>query len=532
MRIFIIWVMGFLLALCAPMARAQMSAGSKEEVARWVKDLGSDVALDREAAEVGLSLMRPESFGLIEAAAKDPNIPQAAATRLDDLIAREKPRVQARLRIAKEQKEIWDWNAKDALEQYGKAGTKDPKWDAAARKGIELFVTPVMYRQGQDPRTALEQAINAGCEDPLILYLEARVLSEHGVDDPDRLDRLYHMAVDGMEKSQYSPMRKLYTINRYSQFKRQLLLGNRAKGGAITQDDLQLLAHLDQTAMQNWEKMAQDGHVPVSWMAESGEMLLDNLKGWTTGDRNIPFTAMFNDLQKAKVDQGRLLAFKGRFLVRYAWDARGGGFANTVTPEGWKLFGERLAAAEETLTQSWQADPNNPKPCLEMMRVELGQGKGREREVLWFTRAIAADPDNADAYSSMMYYLEPKWYGSTKDMVEFGQQCRDTKNWYGGVPFKLVDAHIKVADAMPKPEAYYAIGWVWRDIQSIYQPYLKARPDNNATRSAYTRLACQAGQWDEARKQFAILGDKAVPAYFGGPEKMEAFRRQAMREKL
>ena len=41
----------------------------------------------------------------------------------------------------------------------------------------------------------------------------------------------------------------------------------------------------------------------------------------------------------------RLLA--GFRSVDFAWEARGNGLANTVTPEGWKLFRERLVLARQ-----------------------------------------------------------------------------------------------------------------------------------------------------------------------------------------
>ena len=39
-------------------------------------------------------------------------------------------------------------------------------------------------------------------------------------------------------------------------------------------------------------------------------------------------------------------------LVGYGWEARGGGYANTVTKEGWKLLAERLAQARGVLEEA------------------------------------------------------------------------------------------------------------------------------------------------------------------------------------
>ena len=39
----------------------------------------------------------------------------------------------------------------------------------------------------------------------------------------------------------------------------------------------------------------------------------------------------------------------GNAYLNYAYLARGGGYANTVTDEGWRLFAERVQLARETL---------------------------------------------------------------------------------------------------------------------------------------------------------------------------------------
>ena len=48
------------------------------------------------------------------------------------------------------------------------------------------------------------------------------------------------------------------------------------------------------------------------------------------------------------------------FLAEYAWHARGSGYANEVSKDGWKLFGERLTAAHEILKQAKPMQPQCP----------------------------------------------------------------------------------------------------------------------------------------------------------------------------
>jgi hypothetical protein len=61
----------------------------------------------------------------------------------------------------------------------------------------------------------------------------------------------------------------------------------------------------------------------------------------------------------------------------------------------------------------------------------------------------------------------------------------------------------------------------------MYLPYLKAIPDDTRIRSDYCYWACRTEHWDEAAKQFQLLGDKAYPPSFEGKEAMEKMRAEA-----
>ena len=54
------------------------------------------------------------------------------------------------------------------------------------------------------------------------------------------------------------------------------------------------------------------------------------------------FDTLQNVLKDQKVDESVQLLIEGTFYIDYAWEARGIGFSNDVSEEGWKLFKERL----------------------------------------------------------------------------------------------------------------------------------------------------------------------------------------------
>jgi hypothetical protein len=225
--------------------------------------------------------------------------------------------------------------------------------------------------------------------------------------------------------------------------------------------------------------------------------------------------------------------FKGYFYVKYAWDARGGGWANTVTDDGWRKMAERLTQARGALEEAWKLDPNSDAAATEMLTVELGQGNDRASMEKWFSRAMQANPDNYQACRSKMYYLEPKWHGSPEEMITFGRECLAARNWATNSPFLILDAHDTLAtNYLKDKDTYFRQPEVWTDICAVYQPMLRAEPKTAWTRSRLAYYASLAGKWDEADRQFKLLGNRAVARQFGGEEAMQEFRRRAADEAM
>jgi hypothetical protein len=271
--------------------------------------------------------------------------------------------------------------------------------------------------------------------------------------------------------------------------------------------------------------MAAEAGVP-EWPLEDVATRLVELEIGPEMDRKGFYNAVYPALEKALPKSATPLLVKGKFYIKYAWDARGGGWATTVTQEGWQFFGERLAEAHKALEAAWAIDPHRSEIAQEMLTVALGENWPRAQMEEWFTRAMAENPDNYEACYRKIYYLEPKWHGSVPEMMEFGHECLEGGNWVGNIPFILLDAHRDLAQ-YAGGDAYWSKPEVWADVQAVYTPLLKATGLNPYARSAYCYYACRSGNWDVAKREFDTLGDKALARQFGGKEAMENLRKQA-----
>ena len=78
---------------------------------------------------------------------------------------------------------------------------------------------------------------------------------------------------------------------------------------------------------------------------------------------------------------------------------------------------------------------------------------------------IVSVNQNVPACVAKMLYLQPKWHGSTEEMLRFGQECLQSKNWEGRLPLLLTHAHHVIAGELgedvcgneQEPEPYAAV---------------------------------------------------------------------------
>jgi tetratricopeptide (TPR) repeat protein len=196
---------------------------------------------------------------------------------------------------------------------------------------------------------------------------------------------------------------------------------------------------------------------------------------------------------------------------------------------------QRLDKAATALERAWKIDPTNADAATNMIRVELGQGQGRDRMELWFARAMEADPDNYSACMEKLYYLEPKWYGSDEEMLKFGRACLATGNWDAGIPYVLVKAHLHVSQytndgwqQWPQAGYFQNDPSIWSEIRAVYAQDRQHRPRSVEKELQIARIAGWCGHWDEANQLYDEIGNAydtaAIPMDAMNQAKAEARR--------
>ena len=415
------------------------------------------------------------------------------------------------------------WNLDTLVGDYERHGRHDPKWDESAKAGLTSFAQSraiVGSVKGKVSSAgfpaAIKTAVSNGCDDPLILYLHARsVLSpeSHTEKEPGEA---YRLAAEALSQSQYAPIRKFYAALRAAE----------ALNAGSTNTTLEVRRWRDK-AIQYLVDAVKDKTMPPAEVYESCDQMLKAVKNnkQEFGQFYLAFDPI---IFKNWPSDASLYLLKGTFYKDYAWQARGSAYAYKVTDEGWDLFAERLAEAEKALTKAWELNPRDERIALQMLRVELGQGKGRARMEMWFQRAAVLNPNYYDAFHAKLYYLEPKWHGSPEDMLEFGRECVKSKQWGGHVPLILRDAHESLAKYLKKEQqaAYWKQPEVWEDLKAAFEKFFALNPGEKGWRHNYALYAYRAEQWDDLNLQLPLLG-KINYEFFGGKNQYENMVRLA-----
>jgi hypothetical protein len=435
---------------------------------------------------------------------------KASAPIPQDAAAEAKPSApipQDAAAIEKHRHDLLAWNRRTLQEAYDRVGKKDPRWDDPARKTLDLAAR--MFSREVDPQvtfsdvySAAKAAVEAGCDDPMLLYVYARTSVGANYPGPKEARRRAQAAARGLATSRYPAFRRAVALR----FSGMEALAGRNVGNAnrkeAERDFDAALALLE-------ESVASDEHNEF-WEANWLDTLIEVTRGFRTLD--VPAEAAYErvDAGLARVSGAKFLRliYRGSFWFGYGWEARTQAFAPAVPETGFDTLEKRLAIAREAYQEAWKIQLGSAAVAREFLEIDKAVGGDRATMELWFERAMKADGDDRTACWSKLDWLDPKWHGSAEEMLAFGRACRDTKNSRTGITLLVADAHWRIA-CMPgeNQNKYLALPEVWADIQSVYDEYLKHFPVDDLARSKFATFCHLSAHYREAEVQYVALGN-------------------------
>ena len=73
----------------------------------------------------------------------------------------------------------------------------------------------------------------------------------------------------------------------------------------------------------------------------------------------------------------------------------------------------------------------------------------------WLAESTKIQVDYRDAFEGVLWGLRPRWYGSHKEMVKFGEACWRSGRYDSGIPWYMLEAHLDAASEWDLPEYYF-----------------------------------------------------------------------------
>lgn len=174
------------------------------------------------------------------------------------------------------------------------------------------------------------------------------------------------------------------------------------------------------------------------------------------------------------------LTLTGQAETQWAWALRGGGWASTVSQDGWKGFAEHIQLAHEALEKASKLRPDRPEAAALMITVAMAENAPPTVSRQWFNQAVAAQFDYLPAYTKLMWNYAPRWLGSEQMVLEFGKACAATQRYDTEVPAMIYEACRALAVENANPRGVFSHPLVASAISETAQGYLQHSPASPA----------------------------------------------------
>jgi len=188
------------------------------------------------------------------------------------------------------------------------------------------------------------------------------------------------------------------------------------------------------------------------------------------------------------------------FLTAFAWKARGSGWANTVTEEGWQLFRQRLDESMNVLNEAAHLKAKCPELWVVKMRSALGLQYEKPQFNDIFDEAIRFAPDYEAYYYRRAIYLLPRWSGEPGEWENDLAQSADRLGGKDGDELyaRVVWSIHKYGSA----DVFKENNLSWARVDRGFEGIVESFPNSVAANSERANLAVLARDRRKARRYF------------------------------
>jgi hypothetical protein len=211
----------------------------------------------------------------------------------------------------------------------------------------------------------------------------------------------------------------------------------------------------------------------------------------------------------------------GYAYLNYAWAARGAGSDSSVTPEGRRLFEERVKLAE---TELLAVHPNCPEWYYVML--QLGRAKGWQAEDLTdlAQKAAAFEPEFYYSYQDVALGLMPQWRGKEGDVEKFTEA---SANAVGGKAGDILYWQITQSIMSNRELGNIVQHLSWSRAMLGYQALVAQYGVTPVRQNQLALMAARFGDYMVADETLMQIGDRWDPGTWGTQEYFDKIKTWA-----
>jgi hypothetical protein len=257
-------------------------------------------------------------------------------------------------------------------------------------------------------------------------------------------------------------------------------------------------------ALSQPDQLTDDGLPRLQGVYDGLESFLDIWKDW---DREFSKIAEWRKEYPESYGPDLVEALLWR---AWAWNARGGGYADSVTPEGWKLFTEKIAHADEVLERSKHRASRSPLWYQIRLGIARDAGWDHERYGALFDEATKRFSWYIPLYLFAANYLLPKWDGS---YAALDALARRTTSIPLGADYSLY-ARIYwsvTSDEELEFQLFQDSQASWPRMKAGFEGLMKRYPKSKWNLNAYAYFACLAEDASTYAVVRAEIGQNLIP---------------------
>lgn len=287
--------------------------------------------------------------------------------------------------------------------------------------------------------------------------------------------------------------------------------------GAFDERKFDLLEKTSQSLRESGE-LFPDG----SWMLFRFYEAVDH-RFHSGDDGYLTDLEIHREWEKAYPDSLTRRIALAEMLVSYAWHARGSGYANTVTEEGWKYMRERLDQAARALGDAQKLPGKDAYWFSAAMTVGTGQSWAKEAFDNLMEEARGEFPTYWHLETQRAYTLLPRWFGEEGDWEKFAIEASEVPGGLGDETY----ARILIRLSGYHAEVFRDADAKWSMAKPGFVTLLEKYPESVTLRNEAAYHATLGRDREMAAEIFASLGDEYIKDVWKKPERFVHFRTWA-----